>query len=317
MTGTVLIEGADCPAVGSHVAWARAAGWRIVAIDIVADAIGFALADAAYVVPPYGRAEAARVALDVVRSRERIDLVVPSVDEGLAFWAGLAPLWRAAGTQVLISPPSAIAPCLDKLATHAFLVRNGLSTPPTAAARAPGLDLTKPRRGRGSRGVRRLAAHQPAPESDEEMIWQAFVDGPEYSVDLLCGHDGPVYVVVRRRLATASGISVKGEVVDRPDLAAPAVRLAEIAGFLGPVNVQFIDGPAGPMITDVNPRSPGGLGLSLAATENWWALYPRLLAGEPIVPVPVRHGTRMARVSADTYLPPGGGAPVTDLGGAG
>lgn len=297
-----LIEAADCPIVVGQITRMKAAGYhRVILIDIVPDALGFPFADAHYVVPPYSDPAAAERAIDEIRVRENINLVIPSVDEGLLFWAGQRDRWAGLGVQVLISSSATVALCVDKLETFRFLEKHGFHTPATGLSYDPERPLMKPRRGRGGQG-QRLWPNAPQGDVQRDVLWQAFVEGAEYTVDLLCHRPGEVlYAVVRRRLEVLSGISVGGLVVDFPALEAEARRFAALARLFGPANIQFIVADDKAFIIDVNPRTSGGQALALEATENWYAIYPQLAGGIEPRPKPLQIGKRMRRYFCESF----------------
>lgn len=300
---TVLTEGADSMVVGPQIAALRAAGYRIVIIDIVEQAAGYLLADNYYKVPKFGDPSLADV-LEEIRQRENISLVIPIVDEGLLFWAQQKQNWHGKGCHILVSPDTAIQTCLDKLATFQALRQHNLPTPESDLHPSPTRRLMKPRQGRGSAGVVHYPDNPPN-QWPENMIWQSFVDGPEYSLDLLMDAAGKVIrSACRERLRMESGIVIKSRTVNRPDLLNIASRAAEALHIFGPVNIQLIEGKDGPAITDINPRTAGGMTLSMQATDNWYSLYAALCAGKTFAPINAPAGYMLLRSFADHFATP-------------
>jgi carbamoyl-phosphate synthase large subunit len=213
-------------------------------------------------------------------------------------WAKRREEFARNGTFVAISPTETIALCEDKWLTYEFFRSCGVPVPVSSLAAEH--ELLKPRVGRGGTGIRRL---QPGESPDMDgYLTQAFLRGQEYSVDAFCDLEGrPLYIVPRQRLAVESGLSVRGRVTWHPTIEAHVRTALAAAHFVGPVNLQCFDTPDGVFFTEINPRIAGGMSLSLAATENWFALLPRLAAGERIAPRPIVYGLTMMRHYTDCF----------------
>jgi len=297
----VLAEGADSLIVGSHVEWMKRAGYHVVLMDISNDATGKYLVDDFEVVPKYGSPGLEDQLWEIVE-RHGITMVIPSVDEGLLFWASIRKAWAEKNVHVLVSPPDIIDICSDKLKTHKFLTKHGFPSPKTKTYWSLGTPLKKPRKGRGSQGVEYFPDEPSESKQNDDVIWQELLTGPEYTVDVLCTAPGQVhYCVIRERLMTKVGLSTKGRVVEHPEIERTARNVAKKAEFFGPINIQFIEAGYDQdkekrfAITDINPRISGGQALTLDATENWFDLYPRIFAGEVLNPRPVTIGRAMSR----------------------
>lgn len=114
------------------------------------------------------------------------------------------------------------------------------------------------------------------------QLANAYLPGAEYSVDVLC-EEGRVHAaLVRRRDAAVGGLATTAEVVDEPDVEAAAEEIVRAVGLSHVVNVQFRRDAAGePKLMEINPRSPGTIGLTVAAGFNLpLAAFARALGGE-------------------------------------
>lgn len=92
-------------------------------------------ADAAFVSPLATSPDFVPFMLDFC-VRERIGLVVPTIDTELPVWAEARELFAQQGTQVLVSDPVAISIASDKVLTNDFFVRIGAPTVRQASPRA-------------------------------------------------------------------------------------------------------------------------------------------------------------------------------------
>lgn len=113
----------------------------------------------------------------------------------------------------------------------------------------------------------------------------AYLPGTEYSVDLLADRGRVDAAVVRRRDAAVGGLATTAQVVDEPDVAEAAVAIVEAIGLSHVVNVQFRRDREGvPRLLEINPRTPGTIGLSVAAGANLpLAAFARALGGDAAV----------------------------------
>lgn len=226
-----------------------------------------------------------------------VGLVIPTIDDELPQFAAQRARFEAMGVRVAISDRRTTAICNDKLATCATLRAAGVaaaetwlpSSLPTAFMRKPAAPLfVKPRAGRG--GVQAFAARTP-----EELrfflgyvtdpVVQQFLDGPEFTLDMLCDFRGrPLSVVPRERVVIRAGVIDRGRTNDDPALIALALDCAKVFGFAGAVNIQcrVVDGV--PTVFEVNPRFSGGIALSIAAGADFPSMLVDLALGRPVEP---------------------------------
>jgi carbamoyl-phosphate synthase large subunit len=254
-----------------------------------ADAVGFACADAAVRIPPASSTDLVPALLAACRA-ERVDVLFPDVDEEFLPVARARAEFERAGVRVLLSDVDTLDRCIDKLRFAEEMRRLGLPAPPTWSA-AGAVDarwplFAKPRRGRGSahaRPVRDREALAGVLDNMRDPVVQPLLPGPELSIDTLSTLEGRfLYASVRERLATRSGISVRGRTVSWPRLEALAGRVVEGMGVAGPACVQcLLDDTGRPWFTDCNPRLGGGVVLSVEAGAPIFADLLRLIRGEP------------------------------------
>lgn len=276
MPYTVLRTAAGSPVAPSIIRQLKSLpGIRVVAADIDPLSCGFQVADAHRVVPRVNAPGFIEAMLKVCRE-ESVDLLFPDLDEELPLVATARSRFEAIGTKVLISAPEAISICFDKYSTYHFFREHDIPTPRTFLPEQVGLTdvawplLIKPRSGRGSQGVYKLnTAEELAFFCDyvTNPIIQTFAEGVEYTIDTLSDLDGRfLYCSIRQRLATDSGISVKGRTVRHPVIEEFVQQIVEGIGLIGPACVQCIEQADGRIkFIEVNPRIAGSAALSMAA----------------------------------------------------
>ncbi|MBI9079235.1 MAG: ATP-grasp domain-containing protein [Pseudodesulfovibrio sp.] len=294
----VLVEAVGSPMWGTLFPLLKQTFNATVGLDINTYSHGLYALDKGYLVPKYSSPDAVDAILDIA-TRERIDVFMPSLHEGLLMWSELSRELAQKGITVLISPPDTVRHFHDKWDTYRFFTDNKIPTPPTSLT--PEYDLLKPRVGRGGAGIRPMEVGESF--DPDIFISQKFLQGQEYSIDALCDLDGIILcVVVRKRLAVESGLSVTGIVVDDKEIESMARTLLGSAHFRGPVNMQCFRTDAGMFFTEVNPRLAGGMSLSMNATENWFMLIRKMLEGKKLVPMDVQHDLVMMRHYQDVFV---------------
>ena len=195
-----------------------------------------------------------------------------------------------------VPDPDVAAATYDKYAAHLLLQRHGLPSPATAlpgeAVEAYPV-MVKPRRGSGARSIH--AAHDEAEAQffcryiAEPVMVQRLMRGPEFSIDLLCDLDGRcLNAIPRTMIESRGGESIKGTVIDDPELIDLGRTVVETLGVRGPCTVQvFRDPEVGLGITDVNTRFGGAFPAPMYAAlagRTYPELIVRMAAGERIKP---------------------------------
>ncbi len=290
----VLVTGAGGPSGISILRAMEDAPVEMLAADIDPFAAGLYLvpSDRRFLVP---RGDDPRFAADVLArcTRERIDVLVPTVDSELLPLARMRDRFAADGVALVLASEATLAVCLDKWAL-AECCRGRVRVPATvvaddafdpAAVALPA--IVKPRSGSGSRGIRLVErrAELEALDRDGTLLVQEHLPGPEHSLDVLARADGHVAAVVpRERLKVDSGIAVTGRTLHDDALERFAREVAAAIGLTTVANVQVKHAADGePALLEVNPRFPGTMPLTIAAGVD----MPRLAIGEALgAPVP-------------------------------
>jgi carbamoyl-phosphate synthase large subunit len=204
---------------------------------------------------------------------------------------------REQGVLPALVPSSQVARATyDKYEAHLLLERLGLPSPPTVL---PGADLdglrypvmVKPRQGSGARSIH--LAHDPSQARffidyvEEPTMVQQAMAGPELSIDCLGDLEGHcLNAIPRTMLESRGGESIKGTVIEDPELVSLGSSVMEALTVRGPATIQvFRDPQLGVRITDVNTRFGGAFPApALAAFTgcSYPELIVRMAAGEPV-----------------------------------
>jgi carbamoyl-phosphate synthase large subunit len=232
-------------------------------------------------------------ALERLCERHDVRAVVPLTDLDLEV---LAVARRDGRLPAFVPDPEIARSTFDKYETHLLLERHGLPSPPTVLPGEPVPSypvMVKPRWGSGARSI------HPAPDAEaaeffvryvkEPTMVQRLMQGPEFSIDLLCDLDGRcLNAIPRSMLESRGGESIKGTTIDDPELVDLGRRVVEALGTRGPCTVQvFRDREIGLGITDVNTRFGGAFPAPMYAAlpgRTYPELIVRMAAGEHIEP---------------------------------
>jgi carbamoyl-phosphate synthase large subunit len=203
---------------------------------------------------------------------------------------------RAGQLPAFVPDPEIARATFDKYEAHRLLQRHGLPSPPTVLPDAH-IDhfpvMVKPRWGSGARSIHRAddarAAEFFVDYIGEPAMVQWFMDGPEFSMDALSDlHGRCLNVIPRTMIESRGGESIKGTVIDDPELIELGRRVVEALGVRGPCTVQaFRDKEIGLGITDVNTRFGGAFPAPMYAAlpgRTYPELIVRMAAGEEIEP---------------------------------
>lgn len=244
-------------------------GSRLIAADASRDAPAAAHAHASHRVPRCTEPGFVDAILALCE-KERIGLIVPTIDTELGVYAAVKDRFAALGVRLAVSSPEAVAIADDKRATNAWLRAGGFpvpgqTTPARALAerwRAP--LIVKPVVGSGSVGLRRLEgrdelaalAKQPG-----DWVVETIAPGEEYTVHIFVNTAGKCETAVPCRRVEVRAGEVSKACTRRIDvLIETARRIGEaLPGAYGPLNVQcFLDGEARCRVIEINARFGGG-----------------------------------------------------------
>jgi carbamoyl-phosphate synthase large subunit len=234
--------------------------------------------------------------------------------------------------QALVPDPEIASATYDKYETHLLLEKLGLPTPPTVLEGEEPRSypvMVKPRRGSGARSIHPARDAREAAffcrYVDEPVMVQKLMDGPEFSIDTLSDRDGRcLNAIPRTMIESRGGESIKGTVIDDPELVGLARDVVEALGTRGPCTVQvFRDSAVGLGITDVNTRFGGAYPAPMYAAlagQTYLELIVRMARGETVEPHvgSYRAGVTFTRyywqLELDTELRPTGRDIVTPPG---
>jgi carbamoyl-phosphate synthase large subunit len=285
---------------------------RVIVTDINPLSPAVHVADRAYRVPLSTDPTYVAELLSICEA-ERVRLVVPTIDDELPLLAAARERFRDIGTLVACSPASTATLCNDKLETCEQLLAAGVPAaktylPATLPENAALPLFIKPRVGRGAVGAFQIRTR-------EELsfflgyvanpIVQEYLEGPEYTIDVLCDFNGrPLSIVPRERVVIRAGVIDRGRTVNDPQLLDLARATCEALPFAGPVNIQCRMHRGQPVIFEINPRFSGGIPLTIQAGADFPQMLLKLTLGRAVVPAlgQFRDGLWMTSFESSFFL---------------
>lgn len=296
----VLVEGIGSMVFNTQLKYYKEMKWNIVGMDIDNKSSGLYKVFKPYIVPRYSDKDCFKVIEDIIK-KENIDLVFPSVNEGLLEWSRRKKyFWDKYNTNVIISDEETIKICTDKWLTYKFFVDNNIPTPKTSLSLK--YRLIKPRIGRGSTGIL-IKDEIPSDFNMEGYISQEIVEGEEYTIDILCDFDSkPIYIIPRKRLAVESGVSAKGVTVFDAQIIKYCEQIVDKLKPIGIINIQCFKKQDKIYFIEINPRIAGGSSLSFAASDNWFKAIECFVLGKEYIPKDIKYNRYMFRTYEDVIV---------------
>lgn len=296
----VLVEGIGSMVFSTQLEYYKEMGWNIIGIDIDNKSSGLYKVSKSYIVPKYSDKKCFNIIEEII-DKEEVNLVFPSINEGLLDWSKRKEYFYAKyGTNVIISDEKVIKICTDKWHTYKFFIENNIPTPKTSLS----LDynLIKPRVGRGSEGIF-LKDKLQENFIMKGNISQEIVKGHEYTIDILCDFNSrPIYVIPRRRIGVESGVSVKGVTIYDEDIIKYCVKIVEKLKPIGIINIQCFKDRSDIHFIEINPRIAGGSSLSFSASDNWFKAIECFILGKDYMSKDIKYNRYMFRTYEDVIV---------------
>lgn len=246
---------------------------KVIGADMDAMACGGLFCDKFYEVDTVSSPNYINRLLEICRD-ESVDVFWPDLDEELLLVSNHRYAFEMIGVKIVLSDEGALQTCVSKFNTFKFLSSIDIPCPYTTydcmeignSINYP--FILKPDKGRGSKGVFEIKEPR-----DFEYFWsegnvlQELLKGNEYTVDTLSDFQGNfVYASIRQRIATDSGISVKGKTVKNDQVIEYVKKACNKLKLKGPACFQYFESPVGEVkFIEINPRIAGTASISILA----------------------------------------------------
>ncbi|WP_406656588.1 ATP-grasp domain-containing protein [Methanolobus sp. ZRKC2] len=258
----------------------------IIATDLDELAPGLHLADHSYISPPISKTEEYLNFIYEICEKHNVSVLYPCYSKELAIISRAKDDFNRLGVKVLLSSPDVIDLCNDKMSASMKVEELGIPVPKIILnPNKFNLPLfSKPLEGSSSEGAtyvdNYLKLHYLL-NSTEKRIYQEYVSGDEYTIDVLCSNDSDVlFSGPRKRISTKSGQSVKGITINNDRLDDYVNSICKSFGVVGVCNIQFIEREEEFYFIEINPRyAAGGLMLTVKAGANLPLAALKLMLG--------------------------------------
>jgi carbamoyl-phosphate synthase large subunit len=224
---------------------------------------------------------------------ERVELVVPTIDDELVLFGEARDRFESRGIRVAVSPALTSRVCNDKYQTAVSFRACGVAVAdtflPDAMPVSPTFPLfIKPRSGRGGVGAFPVSNARQLDfflDYVADPVVQQHLEGPEFTIDVLCDFRGtPLSIVPRERVVIRSGVIDRGRTVRDRGLTDLALAVVRTLPFHGAVNIQCRVVAGRPVMFEINPRFSGGIPLTIAAGADFPRMLLQLTRGQRVRP---------------------------------
>jgi carbamoyl-phosphate synthase large subunit len=287
----VLIPGAGGPAGINTIKSLRLVSFKgkIISTDSNYLSAGFFLSDLYYVIPRYDNEFFIDNLLRIIKE-QNIKVLMPSSGFDIYGYSDNYNLITDYGAIPIVSRREVLEICRDKLLSYQFLSNKfpfAFTTEyPEKIDTFP--IIAKPRFGKGSNNIIVIENKLDLKfvmRKFENMIFQEYLPGTEYTVDVLSDlTEKPIMAIPRIRIDTKAGISVKGKIVRNSMIENLCKNTAATLGIRGPSCIQLKESNNGELkIIEINPRFGGGTIFTTLAGANFPAMLLELVSNNNLV----------------------------------
>jgi carbamoyl-phosphate synthase large subunit len=287
----VLIPGAGGPAGINTIKSLRIISFKgkIVSTDSNHLSAGFFLSDLYYVIPRYDSEFFIDNLLRIIKE-QNINVLMPSSGFDIYGYSDNYNIIKECGAIPIVSKRKVLEICRDKLLSYQFLSRKfpfAFTTEyPEKIDTFP--IIAKPRFGKGSNNIIMIENKldlEFVMRKFENMIFQEYLPGTEYTVDVLSDlTEKSIMAIPRIRMDTKAGISVKGKIVRNSMIESLCKNTVDTLGIRGPSCIQLKESKNGELkIIEINPRFGGGTIFTTLAGANFPAMLLELVSNNNLI----------------------------------
>ena len=292
MVNSVLIPEAGGAAGISAIKSLKMANFagRIISTDSNPLSAGFFLCEKGIVVPKADDPSFVQKLLEIIKEN-KIEVLMPSAGFDIVPYSENRKLIEENNCVPVVSDKEDLEKCLDKELTFKALANvSDIDLPFTTTSSDEIKEfpvIGKPRFGKGSKNIYEIQDEtdlQYVTSKNTDMVYQEFLPGKEYTIDVLSDLEkNALFAVPRIRLETKSGISTKGQIVRDSALEEKCMKIAEKLGVRGPSCVQMKESQEGVLkLEEINPRLGGGTMFTTLAGANIPKLVLDLVDGKKV-----------------------------------
>jgi len=274
--------------------------FELIGVDCNDDIAGKFFVDKFYKIPKFDDKSYINRLIEIC-TLENISMIIPLYEKEFYILCEERDRFTEIGVHILLSSKEIIEICNYKENTQSFFEDNNIKSPKTYVLEDLNKALEfpliiKPSEGMGSQNVFKVKNRKELMffnEYIENPIIQKFIEGEEYTMDVLCDFKGnPVYIIPRKRIEVRSGEVSKSKVVlDFEIIEQTKIVIEKLntykdkngLGVQGPLTIQCFKQRDGEIIfLEINPRFGGGVPLSFEAGANYSDCLNKMLSEENI-----------------------------------
>ncbi len=258
--------------------------------------------DKFYKIHKYNKKEYIDDLIKICKS-EKVDLLIPLYEKEFSILCENRDKFKKNGTILLLSNKAVIELCNDKWETYEFFLENEINTPISYCKKDIEQILKrenkeniqfpliiKPRDGMGSSNVFKIKSIKELEffkEYVDNYIIQQYVDGIEYTIDVLCDLKGNVISIVpRERIEVRSGEVCKSKAVYDKRIINSTLDLCQKLKGIGPLTIQCILTKNNEIkFIEINPRFGGGVPLSFECGVDYGKFFNMFVEGKEVNPI--------------------------------
>lgn len=287
---SVLVPGAAAPAGINTLKSLKMANFsgKVIATDSKSLAAGFIMSDYFSVLPEADDPKFKNALFEII-NKYNIQVLMPSSGFDIYQYSQHREEISQLGAEAVVSDRESLEVCRDKLLTFQRL--DGKFDLPHTTENPDKIwefpVIAKPRFGKGSRDIIRVDN-----ESDlcyikskfSEMIFQEYLPGIEYTVDVLSSLEKKSLMAVpRTRLETRGGISTQGKISRNSKVEETCMKIADSVGIRGPCCIQMKESVDGSLkLVEINPRMGGGTIFATLAGANFPSMIIEMVEGKKV-----------------------------------
>ncbi len=289
---SILVPGAAGPAGINTIKSLKMAGFKgkIVATDSSKLSAGFFMASAYAIMPKVVDELNYMGKLEHVINNHNIEVLMPSSGYDIQPFSKHRKQIEKLGAIPVVSDFDSMEICYDKMMTFQKLnSRFDMPFTTTDPDKIPEFPvIAKPRREKGGYDMMIIESEvdlRQATSRFQDMIFQEYLPGEEYTIDMLSDlNKKPIIAVPRIRLETKGGISTKGKVIHDNQVEQVCMDVADFIGIRGPCCIQMKGAKDGRLkLVEVNPRMGGATIFATLAGVNFPALILDMVEEKEIV----------------------------------
>ncbi len=254
---------------------------NVIATDRDKYAPGLYMADKYFILPEINSPSYLTEILKLCKT-EKIDAVFPILEEELPLFANNKEKFDKLNLKVFVNNNELLATCFDKELLAKFCMDNSILIPITynlknIIERIDDISfpvLCKKKAGRREKDPMFIKNKNDLlsfveTNVDKNIFFQEFISGDEYTVEMILTSDGAILQCIpRKRIATKAGVCTKALFIKDREIINLSEDIAKKLMAVSPLNLQFIRNCNDLFLIDVNPKFPGGGGLTITNGVN-------------------------------------------------